>query len=212
LNKDETMTTFEYDRRLCGDAIVQTIRIVDLLPGDSTDPIACRLKYISLDDRPKYEAISYCWGDQVPDVEIECNKGRMKITKNLSDALRTFRKPDTIVPLWADAICINQKDKDEKTCQMPLMGKIYGQASKVKIWLREESQEEDCKTAFQLIGKLYTVSVGFKDGREPNIHLQHTLATLGLPDVFDLRWSSVCCLLKRPWFYRVWVIQEVTMA
>lgn len=200
LNKDGTMTTFEYDRKLCGDASAQTIRIVDLLPGDSTDPIACQLKYVSLDDRPKFEAISYCWGGQVPGVEIECNGGRMKITKNLSDALRAFRKLDTIILLWADAICINQKDNDEKTCQVPLMGRIYGQARNVKIWLGEESQEEDCKVAFQLIGKLYTVSLGFKDGKIPNIHLQYTLATLGLPDVFDLSWRSVCRLLKRPWF------------
>jgi hypothetical protein len=100
----------------------------------------------------------------------------------MSDALRAFRKPDTIVPPWADAICINQKDNDEKTCQVPLMGKIYGQASNVKTWLGEESQEEDCKMAFQLIGKLYTVSLGYKDGKRPIIHLQYTLATLGLPE------------------------------
>jgi hypothetical protein len=82
LNKDGTMTTFEYDCKLCGNASPQTIRMVDLLLGDSTDPIACQLKYVPLDDRPKFETISYCRGGQVPCVKIECNGGRMKITKN----------------------------------------------------------------------------------------------------------------------------------
>ena len=139
----------------------------------------------------------------MPSVEIECNRGRMKITKSLSEALRAFRKPDAIVPLWADAICINQKDNDEKTCQVPLMRKIYGHAGNVKIWLGEESQEEDSKMAFQLIGKLCNVSLGFENGREPVVDLRPALAALGLPGAFDPSWRSVCRLLKRPWFYHV---------
>jgi hypothetical protein len=206
------MATFKCDRRLCGNADTQTIRIMDLVPGEATEPISCQLKYVCLNDNPKYEAISYCWGGQVPSLEIECNGGRMKITENLSEALRAFRKPNTIISVWADAICINQKDKDEKTSQVPLMQKIYGQASNVNIWLGEESQEQDCEMAFQFIRKLYNASLKFKGVERPKIDLEYGVPTLGLPGYFNSGWRNVYRLLKRPWFFRVWVIQEVAMA
>lgn len=37
--------------------------------------------------------------------------------------------------LWIDAACINQEDVDEKSAQVAMMGRIYGAAEKVIVWL-----------------------------------------------------------------------------
>ncbi|KXX81060.1 Heterokaryon incompatibility protein 6, OR allele [Madurella mycetomatis] len=58
--------------------------------------------------------------------------------------------------LWADAICINQDDKEEKTAQVPLMGDIYTNCSKVIVWLGQPL--ENTERAFMMAYWLCKVS------------------------------------------------------
>ncbi|KAI0913655.1 heterokaryon incompatibility protein-domain-containing protein [Ustulina deusta] len=44
------------------------------------------------------------------------------------------------MPVWVDAICINQGDLSERANQVKLMHKIYRTASTVKIWLGKEQK------------------------------------------------------------------------
>ena len=37
--------------------------------------------------------------------------------------------------MWADAVCINQNDLDERSSQVSIMSKIYKDAKKCQIWL-----------------------------------------------------------------------------
>ncbi|KAG9228491.1 heterokaryon incompatibility, partial [Amylocarpus encephaloides] len=78
--------------------------------------------FTSLDKAPPYLALSYVWGDPAPVKLIVCNEKRMLITKSF------LWKEGRAVYLWADGICINQLDVEEKTCQVKLMGEIYRRA------------------------------------------------------------------------------------
>ena len=64
-----------------------------------------------------------------------CNHKAISVTRNLMDALHRFRRPDASRVLWADAICINQDDVEERGSQVQLMARIYSEASRVLIWL-----------------------------------------------------------------------------
>ncbi|KAI0817358.1 heterokaryon incompatibility protein-domain-containing protein [Xylaria sp. FL0064] len=44
------------------------------------------------------------------------------------------------IPVWIDAICINQDDLSERAQQVKMMRQIYQTASTVKIWLGEEQK------------------------------------------------------------------------
>jgi hypothetical protein len=44
--------------------------------------------------------------------------------------------------IWADAICINQSDVEEKTEQVRMMGDIYEAAQIVVIWLGPEEHSD----------------------------------------------------------------------
>ena len=37
--------------------------------------------------------------------------------------------------MWADAVCINQSDLDERSSQVSIMGDIYKNAQKCQVWL-----------------------------------------------------------------------------
>lgn len=40
-----------------------SIRLVELLPGSTKDPIACSLSQYALHRRPPHAAVSYMWGN-----------------------------------------------------------------------------------------------------------------------------------------------------
>ncbi|OQO05412.1 hypothetical protein B0A48_09180 [Cryoendolithus antarcticus] len=55
-------------------------------------------------------------------------------TRNCENALRRFRLQDKPRTLWVDAICINQKDKVERSRQVQIMGHIYHYADRVIVY------------------------------------------------------------------------------
>ena len=59
----------------------------------------------------------------------------MLISQNLYNALRMINQPGENPHCWIDQICINQSDSREKSLQVPLMGSIDGNATRVVIWL-----------------------------------------------------------------------------
>lgn len=65
-----------------------------------------------------------------------------KVNQNLFGALMGIVRSKTIV-IWIDAICINQKDDEEKGWQVAMMGDIYRKASKVFAWLGPSADNSD---------------------------------------------------------------------
>ncbi|OCL11331.1 hypothetical protein AOQ84DRAFT_424047, partial [Glonium stellatum] len=115
------------------------IRLIILLPAKEwSSEIECDLRQDML-ETCSYEALSYVWGSAQDTVPIHINKKTFDITRNLEGALREFRLGDRPLALWVDAICINQRDNDEKSKQIQLMGKIYKYAKRVLVWLGPES-------------------------------------------------------------------------
>ena len=111
--------------------------------------------------------------------------------------------------LWIDAICIDQRDMDEKSTQVSMMGRIYNQAQKVIIWLGPE--DNFTRPALQIIFKMQEIeqlqaracrSMTDEDGCK----------ALGLPPITSSIWWSVFAFLHRSWFRRVWVMQELAFA
>ncbi|KAF5696935.1 het [Fusarium mundagurra] len=87
------------------------------------------------------------------------------------------------------AICINQRDSNEKGKQVQSMAKIYAKASRVIVWLGEAAASSD-----QALEEIRIVAVKNPAINETN-HQQAILA-----------------LLEREWFQRIWVLQEVAAA
>ena len=105
--------------------------------GDPDAPIYCELEMYEFGDCPEYEAVSYCWGGEDND-----NQQRFPVfvgrywdvllqTKNCVDMLRHLRPRRGFRRVWADAICINQKDDIERGKQVACMSTIFRGCSRV---------------------------------------------------------------------------------
>jgi len=122
-----------------------SIRLLTLLPGDFDSPIQISIAEVRSKDNHSYEALSYTWatedGDCRRSSQIKCDDTRIWVTKSCELALRYLRKSDTNRILWVDAICINQKDLNERGHQVGIMRDVYSKATEVLIWLGEASKD-----------------------------------------------------------------------
>ena len=196
-----------------------TIRLVELLPG-ATGHIHCKLHRVDLDkhsaqsinstQRLTYEALSYTWDSQVFSQFVWCNGQVLPITHNLSCALQRLRYPDTSRMLWVDAICINQADISERTQQVGIMKSIYNRATQTIAWLGED--DEYTERAFELVDMINRDALPSDVGlrAEPGaIFDKQAMDDIGLPHFPSDRWEALARLFERPYFQRVWIIQEL---
>ncbi|KAN0083382.1 Heterokaryon incompatibility protein (HET) domain containing protein [Elaphomyces granulatus] len=117
------------------------IRLLELLPGNPEEEIICKIHTVSMSENPKYEALSYTWGDPSKPSPISVNGHKCNVAINLFLALRRLRRQKASRMLWVDAVCINQSNVHEKSGQVAMMGEIYEAASEVVAWLGEPTSE-----------------------------------------------------------------------
>jgi hypothetical protein len=179
--------------------------------------IFARRQDYSYSDFQDFEALSYTWGDLSQKHRITLSGKDFEVTTNLEGALRHLRKTNEPRILWIDAICIDQNNIEEKNVQVPRMSLVYEQAKHVLVWLGEESS--DSERAMYLLDRLggKAEEMEYKDRRQ-NLgmaprHLRPKDPTK-LMAFEDLTWSDLEVLhnfiRKRPWWTRMWVIQELT--
>ncbi|KAI1209674.1 HET-domain-containing protein [Annulohypoxylon truncatum] len=191
-------------------------RILTLLPGSREQPLECVLEHGDIGNSPPYEAISYVWGDTRNKVNIRCNDKPLAISVNLDGVLRHFRSPSDKRTLWVDAVCINQDDDEERGRQVSRMKDIYSKAREVLIWLGEEGENSDagitvasdiaqaCRRYISDGGSLDAISFN----EEP---VERLFGKFKDRSEFP-RLEAFAKIIKRLWFTRVWVVQELALA
>jgi hypothetical protein len=126
---------------------------------------------------------------------------------DLRDARRKLK-------VWADGICINQNDVEEKNVQVGLMGNIYKLAQHTIIFLREETPESKvvlntvCPPRAKSVGTPGFLSniLGMQEEEE---NLQLNSASIFSKEILELAEKYI---LQRSWFNRVWVLQELVLS
>jgi hypothetical protein len=91
-------------------------------------------------------ALSYTWGDKHDEDEIHIGSSRIVVRRNLKKALQALRETEEVrdgCKVWADALCINQDDVQEKNREVRRMGEIYKKCWKIAMWLGEADTESD---------------------------------------------------------------------
>ncbi|ETS04717.1 HET-domain-containing protein, partial [Trichoderma reesei RUT C-30] len=171
-------------------------------------------------DAVSYEALSYTWGP--PDVreDISIDGQCLSVTVNLYLALQQLRQRDEDRILWIDATCIDQKNLKERGHQVQQMGDIYKQADRVLFWLGAATDATDVfLKSMQLLHRLSLrypcKSWSLDDSRWEDLwkDVQIQLnAYHGNSNLENLQRKGLEILLDRPWFRRVWILQEVANA
>ena len=191
-----------------------TIRLINILPRTTEDinqNLECTFSAVSLADSPDFVALSYTWGNNAFTEILVCGESVLHITKNLHAALARFRRPDRPLTIWVDAVCINQIDDAEKSLQIPLMADIYGQASEVLIWLGEETDgTNDVMLFLKRIGQKFFERGG--EILEPRDERSPENDALWKDLIEDPSLEKTHLIWTKPWFSRVWIIQELALA
>jgi hypothetical protein len=172
----------------------RTFRLLFIHPAQHyNQQIKCSCLPFAINAAPSFEALSYVWGPHVSEIEVLCNGQPLPIQPGLANALSRLRLQQVTRIVWADAICINQNDTEERNHQVSLMGSIYPSATRVIVWLGSADPEhtERALKAVELIGGQFDPSIG-----------------LFTPAVC----ASLVELFGRPWFTRIWCVQEIRLA
>jgi hypothetical protein len=173
----------------------------------------------------KFQALSYTWGPGARTHSVWLPETELRITHSLDEAIRHLRRKDEAVTLWIDQICINQDDDKEKSLQVRLMNQIYAKAEKVLVWLGPAENGSD--TVMDIWSKIgqNARDIGlesfYTEERLPQ--LQPIIINADPADPLTIEFQTLFeksrCMYKdcldaivawfqRPWFKRVWVVQE----
>jgi len=213
------LPTIEYVYTSIGE---DQIRLISLHKGAFDAPIHISINQVSL-QMPGYDyyALSYAWGDDhatetlfidenladsMPTFPLLSNfesNHVFRIRPNLYAALKHFRSETEDLWWWIDALCINQTDSSEKSSQLPKMLDIYSHAFSVCIWLGEPDllsiNQSPAQDPLDFIH--FIVNLKLLDGWINNESPDETITA---------SFVAFAKLLRRPWFRRRWVIQEVS--
>lgn len=205
-------------------------------------PLKCHIQHISLLAEPitPFNAISYCWGTNPATEQIRINDQTFHVPATAVAALRgiflsdheipsesisatedrTYHTREALaIPVWIDALCINQADMQEKGAQISLMGDIYSLAEKVLIWLGEATNTTEC--GIRSILTCYETCKAFtNDFASPSETAAlrrkddpaHVFSHLRQPIPESCDKQALMTFYSSPWFRRLWVFQEVVLA
>lgn len=182
---------------------VDEIRLLRLSRRISTDDQVLHgfLENTTLSTRPEYTALSYTWADANDNRDLSeviflgDPWTPLPITRNCAAALRRLRSRHQDQTLWVDAICMNQSSKDEKSHQVGLMRDIFSRATSVTLFLGEDEDTPEARLLERTSENL------FYKGNQGGI------IWAALHDHVAVR-----ALFDRPYWSRIWVIQEILLS
>lgn len=196
------------------------IRVLDLDPVHSESPSVAqalhgRLRILSDSADDEYVALSYVWRQEDPGtlkrenrLIIHCNDHQhvVPLRPNCWSALWHLCRIKRPLPLriWADSICIDQNNDEEKKQQISRMSAIYISAQTTYFWLGEATKDTNKAMDFlsshritmntQGVGNILLIAIKiFTYRRYPY--------RSGLQEIFG-----------RQWIKRLWTLQECLLS
>jgi hypothetical protein len=157
--------------------------------------------HTTLQNAPQFQAVSYAWGDNTRSESLALvDSTQVPITQNLSKAIWHLSWHCDTGYLWIDQLCIDQDVISERNHQVKIMGDVYSSSARALVWLDEpEELDATLLEAFQAAESARSRSSFVDKILEIDVHRS------------EGTWDRIMQLLRRPWFSRAWVVQEVLL-
>jgi hypothetical protein len=200
------------------------IRLLRILsPTGTTGTLHLEMFKANLDEIHEYYALSYVWGDTANPTEVLVNERKTLIGRNLAAFLNRLR--GTAIPVWADALCINQQDDEEKNRQVSFMKEIYGSSSGTLAWLGKLDSSDlvlalmqSLRTEWMGSTTLEEVEIGTLGPHHNNWVDRHSYF-FRLEEQerdenadFNKYWKALFSMMDLVYWERVWTLQEMALA
>lgn len=170
----------------------------------------------SLSNPPKYSTLSYCWGTDSSQIHATIDGRRVPLRRNLVEALFFCGLPEDGL-IWVDAVSINQLDLHEKNYQIKLMGQIYSQSRRTFVWLGPDDHcTRFARTLLRRCNRLLDKQTdrAWDESSQDSSNDFHYIFHQALKGHLSAAKAvqGVEELLTRPYWERVWIIQEIAKA
>ena len=191
------------------------IRLLEILPClDEWTPVRGAIVHTTLEDTPRYVALSYEWGLRT-DQEYEdyremiVNGLKVQLWPNLLQMLRLLRSrvEESQPAIWVDAICIDQSNVHEKGHQVSIIGEIFANASDVIVRLNDTAGTAE--KGIEYLNRIAAATRADKNqAHEDESAMSEALAFLEPSGA----WDALFDLFNDTWWQRMWIVQEVVLA
>ncbi|PIA91979.1 hypothetical protein CB0940_09092 [Cercospora beticola] len=201
------------------------IRLLHLFPGAADDSISCEVSVRGFDrSTHEYLAISYTWGDTAHPRGIFIDNELRMVRQNCHYALwqARYHYPDAYI--WIDAFCIDQENLEEKSRQVAMMSKIFAQATEVLACVGPDHGDSEFLWNFSQDFSYEALYPKHREAFTVGCNGEHPEAAISCEELWD-NWeasNSVEALerflkachkfMNRPYWERLWILQEVTVA
>ena len=189
-----------------------------------TARIKCTTLVVDIDKAPPYKALSHAWdstrkvisytrddgppyadnGDEgdsnFPRETITVDGQDVLIGKSLFCALQQIRHPDSVIPIWVDALCTTHVELKKRAEWALAIKDIYKCAAEVIIWLGQGDKQTE--KAIEFVDK-------FWDER-PQRYSELGEYLFGPQAIVP--WQEIETFFRLPWWSRIWTIQEFLVA
>lgn len=180
-----------------------------------------------------FTAISYACGDIRDTTEITIEGRPYSALSTLVSAIRYMRHEKYEQIMWADQLCINQFDPDERAQQILLMKLIYAKAGTMRVWLglpddheyarkflnsmlweRGEGLDPRIFESQEILDQAEeeTVEIGFLPGKLIDLKGNSMWDLTRTEESTERLLRAMEHFISRAWFERVWTIQEYALA
>lgn len=170
------------------------IRLLKIQPGEGDDPIRGELVTISTDSQHEYDAVSYTWADETGDATRRfrafIGAGYVLITGSCQKVLQRIRSFSYAKCVWIDSLCVDQDNLEERGHQVYLMPRIYTRAKKTYVYVGPTTISDERSLEALETGRL-------NQGWSADV---------------ESSWIALYNFLRRPYFFRVWIIQEIALS
>ncbi|KAF2629653.1 hypothetical protein BU25DRAFT_485661 [Macroventuria anomochaeta] len=168
------------------------------------------LQKFPLASAPHYYTASYVWGERkYTGTAINLKSGTLPVLSTLTPFIHMVTRHGDFKPTdwwWIDSLSINLQDAQEREKQVRIMADIYRQARRAIIWLGEEKEDgSDCTNAIDFLHYLSSLQIAFRGDDDA------MRSNLENPEFTD-KCAAVSNLLARPWWTRVWTLQEFVLS
>jgi hypothetical protein len=187
----ETRLAYQYESLPEG----QWIRLLHLAPGALNEPVKGTLESVRLDQViGRYRALSYRWGPGPASHLVEIDGKSIPVRHNLYEFLRRLRSDDVLdMPLWTDAICIDQGSATERNHQVELMQNIYRNSCVTVVWLSSNIRQPSASCS------PLTTGLKLSDPAPPEFNRRYNARNLNL-------------IISNDYWRRLWIVQEVILS
>lgn len=190
-----------------------SFRVFILFPGLQNDVLRGEICTMPLTKDRRYRTLSYVWGpESQPTHTILTPDGIVTVKASLNEALLSLRQKSSRMHLWIDAICIDQKNTEEKIHQIRLLPRIYQNASCTVAFLGADKRSNDAITALMQINAKSVCGLDMKGWPKDLPHPPLSWEGSSIPGAESQVWADVVAFFRRPWFRRAWIVQEAVAA